>query len=71
MEKVSYDNFPESVKDQYELVILASKRAQALADGARPLVDNTGKQKYIDIALREIKEGKIVNANRAKRKTKK
>lgn len=71
MEKVSYDNLPESIGDQYELVILATKRAQALADGARPLVDNVKKQKYIDIALREIKEGKIVNANWAKGKTKK
>ncbi len=71
MEKVSYDNLPESVGDQYELVILAAKRAQALADGARPLVDNVHKQKYIDVALREIKEGKILNANRAKGKTEK
>ena len=71
MEKVNYDDFPEGIKDQYELVVLASKRAQALADGARPLVDDTKNQKCIDIALREIKEGKIVNANRVKRKTKK
>jgi len=71
MEKVNYDDLPESVGDQYELVILAAKRAQALADGARPLVDNVHKQKYIDIALKEIKEGKIVNAGGAKGKTEK
>ena len=55
MEKVSYDDLPESVRDQYELVILTAKRAQALADGARPLVDNVKREKYIDIALRENK----------------
>lgn len=62
MEKVSYDNLPEGIGSHYELIILASKRAQALCDGARPLVENTSKRKFIDIALEEIKKGKIVNA---------
>ncbi|MCK9554489.1 DNA-directed RNA polymerase subunit omega [bacterium] len=62
MEKVSYDNLPEGIGSHYELIILAAKRAQALSDGARPLVENTRKRKHIDIALEEIKKGKIVNA---------
>ncbi|MDD5644917.1 MAG: DNA-directed RNA polymerase subunit omega [bacterium] len=62
MEKVSFDNLPEGIDSHYELIILASKRAQALSEGARPLIENTRKRKYIDIALEEIKKGRIVNA---------
>lgn len=46
--------------DRYKLVLLASKRADQLANGAEPLVKaDKNKQKYTDIALLEIAEGKV------------
>ena len=42
----------------YKLAILAAKRAIALADGDKPLIDKPS-EKVLDSALREIQEGKI------------
>jgi len=42
----------------YEVAILAAKRAIALTDGEKPLIDKPG-DKVLDNALREIKSGKI------------
>jgi len=41
----------------YKLTILVSKRAQELAEGAKPLVDTDDKEKPISTALREIAQG--------------
>jgi DNA-directed RNA polymerase subunit omega len=47
--------------DKYLLAIMTAKRAEQLANGAKPLVKaDSSKQKYTDIALLEIAEGKIV-----------
>ena len=47
-------------QDRYKLVMLVSKRADQLANGAEPLVKaDKNKQKFTDIALLEIAEGKI------------
>ena len=47
-------------QDRYKLVMLVSKRADQLANGAEPLVKaDKNKQKFTDIALLEISEGKI------------
>ncbi len=46
--------------DRYKLALLVAKRAEQLANGAEVLVksDNT-KDKFTDIALLEIAEGRI------------
>jgi DNA-directed RNA polymerase omega subunit len=52
----------EKVPDRERLVNLAARRAKELARGAHPLivVDRQDRNKYLDIALREIADGKIV-----------
>jgi len=46
--------------DRYKLALLVAKRAEQLANGAEALIksDNT-KDKFTDIALLEIAEGKV------------
>ncbi|WP_263831804.1 DNA-directed RNA polymerase subunit omega [Sulfurospirillum oryzae] len=47
-------------QDRYKLVMLVSKRADQLSNGAEPLVKaDKNKQKFTDIALLEIAEGKV------------
>lgn len=47
-------------QDRYRLVMLVSKRADQLSNGAEPLIKaDKNKQKFTDIALLEIAEGKI------------
>ena len=45
--------------DRYKLSLIVAKRAEKLGNGAEPLIDDTAKLKNVDIALREIAEGKI------------
>lgn len=47
--------------DRYKLTLMVARRAEALANGAVPLVQ-TDKEvsKFADIALLEIAEGKIL-----------
>lgn len=42
----------------YSLVILVAKRALALADGEKPMVEKPS-EKFLDTAIREIYEKKI------------
>ncbi len=49
------------IKDSKMLIILASKRARALAYGARPMV-RCKEENYLDVALLEIAEGKLQGA---------
>jgi len=42
----------------YKIAILAAKRAIALADGEKALIDKPG-EKVLDNALKEIRDGKI------------
>lgn len=46
----------EKISDAKTLIILASKRARALAYGARPMV-RCKDENYLDVALLEIAEG--------------
>lgn len=50
------------ITDRNLLVNLASKRAKELARGAHPMIELERGQRHnhVDIALREIAEGKIV-----------
>lgn len=46
--------------DRYKLALMVAKRAEALASGAKTLLDiDVSKMKFADIALCEIAEGKI------------
>ena len=45
--------------DRYKLSLIVAKRAEQLGNGAEPLIDDTANLKNVDIALREIAEGKI------------
>ena len=46
--------------DRYKLALVVAKRAEALAGGAKSLLDiDVSKMKCADSALREISEGKI------------
>jgi DNA-directed RNA polymerase omega subunit len=51
----------DKIEDKVILVNLASRRAKELSKGANPMVvvDRQDRTKYLDIALREIAEGKI------------
>lgn len=53
------------IRDPRVLTIVAAKRARQLAYGSRPLVNCTEKEaeNHVDVALREIMEGKIVGTN--------
>ncbi len=46
--------------DRYRLALLVAKRAEQLANGAEPLVKvDREKNKFTDIALLEVAEGKV------------
>ncbi|MBE0491885.1 MAG: DNA-directed RNA polymerase subunit omega [Sulfurospirillum sp.] len=60
-EEITAKALPAVGNDRYRLVMLVSKRAEQLANGAEPLVKaDKSKQKLTDIALLEIASGKIV-----------
>jgi len=47
--------------DKYLLTNAVGKRAEAIGNGAAPVLDyDTSGMKYADIALQEIAEGKII-----------
>ncbi len=49
----------QAVPDAKNLILLASKRAKQLALGGRPMV-RCKDENYLDVALLEIAEGKLV-----------
>ncbi len=52
----------KKVEDRYELVVITSKRARQLADGAEPLTDKKETSK-VTLAAQEIAEGKVKMIN--------
>ncbi len=56
MARVTIEDCLGYVENNFELVLKASVRARALANGAQPLVDEEGDKPTV-IALREIAEG--------------
>ncbi len=54
----SFIELAEKGDSRYTLVILTSKRARQIIEGAVPLV-NTSSKKPVSIALEEVIEGKI------------
>lgn len=60
MEDISRDELLDKTKASvYKLVILATKRALEIAEGAPPLVDVDVNVKPTTIALMEIAQGKV------------
>lgn len=61
LEQVTAEALKKVNFDRYLLASAVGKRADALAKGAQPQVDlDPKKNKYADIALHEIAEGKII-----------
>ena len=52
------DALKERVRNRYSLVVLASKRAKQIKEGAPPLID-TSSTNSLTIALEEIAAGKV------------
>ncbi len=57
MARVTVEDCLKKMPNQFELVLLAAKRAQQLTKGARPLVEADNRE--VVLALREIAAGKI------------
>jgi len=62
MARVTIEDVIDKVRDRFELVVLASRRAAELNRGAtsdlkRDMIDNKYKEKDVIIALREIASG--------------
>lgn len=62
MARLTVEDCLDNVLNRYDLVMLASKRARALSQGAEPLVD-VDNDKPTVVALREIAEELITNEN--------
>ena len=57
MARITVEDCLEKVSNRFELVLLATKRARQLFQGAKPLVETANRQ--IVTALREIAAGKV------------
>lgn len=69
MVKPSVSELLEKVDDRYELVVITSKRARQLADGAEPLT-NKKEHSNVTLAAQEIAEGKVRMINQEEEKQK-
>ncbi len=58
MARITVEDCLEVVDNRFELVLMATKRARQLANGADSLVDGTNDKPTV-LALREIAGGKI------------
>ena len=58
MARVTVEDCLENVKNRFELVLISSKRARQIAQGAEPLVE-VENDKCTVVALREIADGLI------------
>jgi DNA-directed RNA polymerase subunit omega len=58
MARVTVQDCLNNIDNRFELVLVASKRARQIANGAQALVD-AGNDKPTVVALREIAEGKL------------
>lgn len=54
----SVNELTKKADSRYTLVMLASKRARQLVDGAKPYID-TDSNKPVSIAIEEIRQDKI------------
>ncbi len=61
MARITVEDCLERVENRFQLVLIATKRARQLADGAEPLVDRDNDKNTV-VALREIAEGLVTAA---------
>lgn len=62
MARVTVEDCLENVENRFKLVLLATKRARQLANGAQEFVTR-GKDKDTVLALREIAAGHVNESN--------
>jgi DNA-directed RNA polymerase subunit omega len=62
MARITVEDCLENVDNLFDLVIIASKRARRLANGAEPLVEWENDKPTV-VALREVAEGLITQEN--------
>jgi DNA-directed RNA polymerase subunit omega len=62
MARITVEDCLEHVDNLFDLVIIASKRARRLANGAEPLVEWENDKPTV-VALREVAEGLITQEN--------
>ncbi len=58
MVKPTVNELLDKIEDRYQLVVVTSKRARQLADGAEPLTDKE-EDSFVTLAAQEIAEGKV------------
>ena len=58
MARITVEDCLEVVENRFELVLMATKRARQLANGAEPLVESTNDKPTV-LSLREIAERKV------------
>jgi DNA-directed RNA polymerase subunit omega len=58
MARITVEDCSEKIPNMFQLVLVASKRARQLANGAEPMVDWENDKPTV-VALREIAEGYI------------
>ena len=58
MARITVEDCLEAVDNRFELVLMATKRARQIANGAEPIVDPENDKPTV-IALREIAAGKV------------
>lgn len=58
MVKPTVNELLDKIEDRYQLVIVTSKRARQLADGAEALTDKK-EDSFVTLAADEIAEGKV------------
>ena len=61
MARITVEDCLENVDNRFQLVLVATKRARQLFDGAEPLVQ-VDNDKHTVVALREIAEGLITKS---------
>ena len=61
MARITVEDCLENVDNRFQLVLVATKRARQLFDGAEPLVE-VDNDKHTVIALREIADGLVTKA---------
>lgn len=60
MAEISIEKFLKKAEGSiYKLTILVARRAQELAEGAQPLIENSNREKPLTIALRELASGQL------------
>ncbi len=61
MARITVEDCLGKVSNRFDLVLMASRRARQIANGAQPLVPQEDDKPTV-LALREIAQGKISNA---------